>query len=184
MLASVLWRRTDPSGNDAVTLRRSADGWELAGVALFTDERGPCRLEYSVACDDRWRTRRCTVTGSVGRTPVQLAIAALEGRWTLDGRHQPAVEGCVDLDLAFTPATNTLPIRRLGLEVGQSADVRAAWLPWPPDGLQPLEQQYRRIRPEVYRYQSDGGRFVRDLVTHSSGLVTSYPGLWEAEAAL
>jgi uncharacterized protein len=184
VLASVLWRRIDPSGHDAVSLRRSADGWELAGVALFTDERGPCRLEYSVACDDRWRTRRCTVTGSVGRTPVQLAIAAVEGRWTLEGRHQPEVEGCVDLDLAFTPATNTLPIRRLGLEVGQSADVRAAWLPWPPAGLQPLEQQYRRIRPEVYRYESDGGRFVRDLVVHSSGLVTSYPRLWEAEAAL
>jgi uncharacterized protein len=184
VLASVLWRRIDPSGHDAVALRRSADGWELAGAALFTDERGPCRLEYSVACDDRWRTRRCTVTGSVGRTPVQLAIAAAEGRWTLDGRYQPEVEGCVDLDLAFTPATNTLPIRRLGLEVGQSASVRAAWLPWPPAGLQLLEQQYRRTLPEVYRYESEGGRFVRDLVVHSSGLVTSYPGLWEAEAAL
>src|SRR5712664_99467 len=36
-----------------------------------------------------------------------------------------------DIDLAVTPATNTLPIRRLNLEVGQSQEVTAAWLKFP-----------------------------------------------------
>jgi hypothetical protein len=41
-----------------------------------------------------------------------------------------AGEGCLDIDLGFSPSTNLLPIRRLTLAVGEAATVRAAWLPF------------------------------------------------------
>ncbi len=83
--------------------------------------------------------------------------------------------------LGFTPATNLLPIRRLGLAPGQSAEVRAAWLSFPALTLELLEQVYRRTSEATYAYASDGGRFTAELSVSGDGFVTRYPGLWEAE---
>ena len=92
--------------------------------------------------------------------------------------------GCLDLDLNFSPSTNLLPIRRLALALGQSAEVKAAWLRFPSFTLEPFEQIYRRIADSTYRYESAGGRFVRDLPVNTAGFVTSYPDFWILEADL
>lgn len=94
------------------------------------------------------------------------------------------MSGCIDLDLAFSPSTNLLPIRRLGLDIGEAAEARAAWLRVPDFTLEPLAQVYRRLDVATYRYQSAGGRFVTELQVNAAGLVTRYPQLWEAEADL
>jgi hypothetical protein len=102
----------------------------------------------------------------------------------LNGTECPAVAGCIDLDLGFSPSTNLLPIRRLALSVGQEAEVMAAWLPFPALALQPLRQLYRREGETTYRYESGNGSFVRTLVVNTTGLVTSYPGLWQADSGV
>jgi hypothetical protein len=84
----------------------------------------------------------------------------------------------LDIDLGFSPLTNTLPIRRLNLEIGASAPVRAAWVPVPGFDLLPLEQVYRRLDVSRYRYESGGGRFVADLDVDEEGLVLEYPRFW------
>src|SRR5690606_5431759 len=101
--------------------------------------------------------------------------------WSLNGEPCPSVAGCIDIDLGFTPATNLLPIRRLALAVGQQAEVRAAWLPFPALALEPLPQLYRRQAEHTYHYESNGGSFVRTLEVDDVGLVVRYPGLWEKE---
>jgi uncharacterized protein len=91
------------------------------------------------------------------------------------------VEGCIDIDLGFSPSTNLLPIRRLELAVGEEAAVTAAWLPFPSLVFERLPQVYRREGEGTYRYASSGGVFVRRLEVNPAGFVTSYPGLWQAE---
>jgi hypothetical protein len=44
--------------------------------------------------------------------------------------------------IAVTPATNTLAIRRLSLEVGSSESIIAAWVKFPDLTVQPLSQRY------------------------------------------
>jgi hypothetical protein len=140
-----------------------------------------CRLDYLVVCDGDWRTRSGRVTGWLGTDPVAVEVSSASGRWLLDGSEAPAVAGCVDLDLQFSPSTNLLPIRRLDLAVGASAPVRAAWLRFPSFALEPLDQLYRRTGPATYRYESADGTFVRDLRVNDTGFVVDYPGLWEVE---
>jgi hypothetical protein len=169
-------------GHDAVRLTER-DGWRLEGVAVFVHEGRGCCLRYSVDADREWRTRRARVQGWAGDEPIDLQIEASEaGQWSLDGVPQPAVSGCVDVDLAFTPATNTLPIRRLGLTPGESRPVTAAWLRFPELLLEPLEQVYARESLDGYRYESGGGSFRAALLVAPDGLVVRYPGLWEREA--
>ena len=92
------------------------------------------------------------------------------------------MERSIDLDLNFSPSTNLLPIRRLGLVVGQEAAVQAAWLRFPSFTLEPLAQRYRRLDATTYRYESAGGEFVTELRVNAAGFVTRYPAYWDAEA--
>jgi uncharacterized protein len=87
------------------------------------------------------------------------------------------------VDLAVTPATNTLPIRRLDLQIGHSASVTAAWIRFPELEIQPLSQRYTRLAKNTYRYESDPG-FSTEIRVDDLGLVTYYRGGWERIAAL
>lgn len=179
---TTLWRRLDQPGHESARLLRQEVGWHLGGTAVFVHEGEACRLDYTVACDAEWQTVSARVAGWLGTRAVEIAIAVEPGRrWRLDGAEWAAVAGCVDLDLAFSPSTNLLPIRRMGLAIGQEARVRAAWLRFPSFVLEPIEQVYRRLDVTTYRYESAGGRFVRQLEVDAVGFVVRYPGLWEVE---
>jgi hypothetical protein len=87
------------------------------------------------------------------------------------------------VDLAITPATNTLPIRRLQLQVGHSESVTAAWVKVPELTVQPLPQRYTRLTKNSYRYESSNG-FSAEIFVDDLGLVITYSGGWEQIAAL
>lgn len=181
--STILWRRLDLPGHDTARLVREDGGWRLEGFAAFASEAGPSALAYDVRLSARWRTRSARVTGWLGARSVRVRVTADAGRgWTLDGVPQAALQGCVDLDLAFTPATNLLPIRRLGLDIGHAGVARAAWLRLPELTLEPIDQTYERLTAGTYRYVTAAGVFDRRLTVRPDGFVVDYPGEWRAEA--
>lgn len=182
MTESILWRRLDTPGHESAQLSRRASGWQLAGTAVFLQDGHPCRLDYEVVCDAAWHTTSARVNGWVGPRTIDLALTVDEDRrWWRHGEPCPPVAGCLDVDLSFSPSTNLLPIRRLGLAVGGSAPVRAAWVRVPEWSLEPLAQVYTRTAERSYAYESNGGRFRAELEVDETGFVTRYPGLWERE---
>lgn len=157
------------------------DGWRLDGVAAFSHDGEPCGLRYRVDCDAAWRTRAARVDGWIaGREYVAEIDRADDGRWLLNGAEQAAARGCVDIDLAFTPATNLLPLRRFALEIGAETAALAAYLNVPATRLTRLEQSYRRLDRTRYAYESPASGYAATLEVAEVGFVTSYPGLWEA----
>jgi hypothetical protein len=105
------------------------------------------------------------------------------GGWRSPGEELPTLGQCSDIDLAVTPATNTLPIRRLNLEVGLSREVTAAWLKFPDLTLEILPQRYTRLGPQRHQYQSGTG-FSAELLVDDLGLVTVYSDGGERAASL
>jgi len=180
---TILWRRLDIPGHEVAELRGIATGWQLRGVALFAHEKLPCQLEYDIRCDREWLTEQATVEGNVGDVSVDIEVLRnAAGEWAVGGSKIRELTGCDDIDLNFSPCTNMLPIRRIGLSVGESAGVRAAWLRFPGFNLEVLEQRYTRTGEETYRYESANGKFRRDLMVDVAGFVLDYPDFWRAEA--
>jgi hypothetical protein len=179
---TVLWRRLDLPGHEACRVIELETGWQISGTAVFAHERQACRLDYAIACDARWRTLSAEVWGWIGDRGVSVEVVReASGQWQLNGGECPEVDGCIDVDLNFSPSTNLLPIRRLDLKVGQAAPVRAAWLRFPSFALEPLEQVYERLDTHLYRYESAGGRFVARVGVDETGLVTDYGEIWARE---
>ena len=97
----------------------------------------------------------------------------------MDGAPVRALKGCTDVDLGCSPATNTLPIRRLRLAVGASHTIRAAWVRFPELVVEKAAQTYTRLDEFTYRYAS--GTFEAELTVDDDGLVAGY-AVWRRTA--
>jgi hypothetical protein len=86
------------------------------------------------------------------------------------------------VDLLPTPFTNTLPIRRLRLAVGDSREILVAYVTVPGLELSAARQRYTRLEPrdgrDVYRFEGLGSGFVAEVTVDAEGLVVDYPGLF------
>lgn len=177
---AVTWRRLDRPGMEYCELRSVRRGWELAGSVVLPDAGVPAHVRYSVVCDVAWATREARVTLARDGAVSELVLRVdSQGRWWRGDVEVPPVAGATDVDLGFTPSTNTLPIRRLGLGVRQARDLTAAWVRFPDLEVLPLPQRYERLAEARYRYESRGGQFTAELETDELGLVTRYPPGWE-----
>jgi hypothetical protein len=178
----VLWRWLDGHGMDWCSLHRNGDGWGLFGRAVLTFDGVPGSVQYGVLCDAAWHTHTVTVNCTDGLRDRHLSLRRGENGWLVMNQSRVDLGGCLDVDLGVTPATNTLPIRRLNLAVGESREVVAAWVRFPALDMRPLAQRYTRLGEHTYRYESDTG-FSAELTVDDLGLVISYPQGWERVAA-
>jgi uncharacterized protein len=173
LMTTILWRWLDREGHEAARLEEPV----LRGSSVLRTGASVYALAYTIECDTAWRTIAARVRGWSSDTEIAIDITCRNGRWMMNGEHIPAVDGCIDVDLNFSPSTNLLPIRRLNLAVGEEATVRAAWLRFPAFTLEPLEQTYRRVAENTYRYQS--ASFTAEITVNEAGLVLEY-GVWKA----
>jgi uncharacterized protein len=175
----VTWHNLIARGADYCALWRTRAGWLLKGTAIAVPKESAAMLtRYEVHCDDRWRTHFVEVEVTLGDQTRALQLTVENGGKWLAQCELTELAGCVDVDLAITPATNTLPIRRLSIPVGESRDVTAAWIKFPDLAAEPLQQRYTRLSADTYRYQTNSG-FVSEIVMDELGLVISYKDAWE-----
>lgn len=134
---------------------------------------------YVVECDREWRTTNVRVTLAGQGGEIHL-LSTGRGNW-LDavGHEVPALHGAIDVDITCTPFTNTLPIRRLNLNAGQSADITVAYIDVPSLTVTADPQRYTCLEPmRRYRFESLDSDFVREIEVDEHALVTLYPGLF------
>jgi uncharacterized protein len=175
---SILWHFDAlPSTERCVFTLRDAS-LAIAGTVLTRIGTDVLEIRYRVTSGDDGRTRSCRVDVEGIATRRSFEIASSPAGWMLNGGHVPALEGAIDVDLGFSPSTNTLPIRRLGLRIGESARITAAWLRFPQLELVPSEQVYTRTGEHAYRYESGDGTFCADLDVDAFGIVTRFGSFW------
>jgi uncharacterized protein len=197
---TVLWQGVETGALDRCRLETVPDGLRLSGTVLtaefgypperlasidaafayFEELAGPphARRAYSPGVlDVRYRVEAAP-DGLTRR--VLLADGAGRWRWE-DGPELPEVAGALDVDLTVTPATNTLPIRRLaGLDTGQAADFQMAWVQFPDLEVIPSAQRYQRLAPDRWHFST--GDFSAELLVDPEGLVLDYSGLFRSLA--
>ncbi|HUF30930.1 MAG TPA: putative glycolipid-binding domain-containing protein [Gemmatimonadaceae bacterium] len=177
---TLLWRRLDHPGIEHFRLTTESACPRLKGFVIFKPDDKPLLVDYEIECTARWQTRRARIVMEHGARSERLDLTCDAGRiWRRDGLHLPALDGCDDVDLGITPSTNTLPIRRLALSIGERSAVTAAWIRFPQLTIEPLEQTYERIGDRLYRYASAGGAFTAELRVDHLGIVMNYPPAWE-----
>lgn len=152
--------------------RPAAHTSTLAGTVVLPREGTPTTIRYQVTVNTGWEVEKTSFSVVDPDGEAQAEIAHEEGRWWVDGAERSDLDGCTDVDLGWTPATNTLPIRRSGLAVGESVLIRAAWVTFPELVIRPADQLYERTGELIWTYQS--GNFTAELLTDNQGFVVRY----------
>ena len=172
------WQDWSGEGIEHLVLRQGP-AEILAEAAILTriDEQ-PFAVRYRLVCDSSWRIRKAEIARVGNESSIQLASDGA-GNW-VDGAGiaQTSLRGALDIDISVTPFTNTLPIRRLRMPVGEAAEIVVVYVQLP--GLQVTtdRQRYTRLDASRYRYESVDSNFTRDIEVDEHGLVVTYPGLF------
>ncbi|KAB0264283.1 putative glycolipid-binding domain-containing protein [Microvirga brassicacearum] len=165
------------SSLEHLDLRRDGEGIVACGVVIASAEPAHFGLRYRLLIDRSWRVRDALLETTAGES-LHLESDGM-GQWKQNGTLSPSLNGCIDIDIEATPFTNTLPIRRLSLEAGESRLVRLAYIRVPALAVAPGEQRYTAIHPgALYRFESLDHAFTAELPVDPHGLVRDYPGLF------
>jgi uncharacterized protein len=173
------WQDWAGIGWEHLELREGTDGVVAEAVVLGTEDGVPFGAGYRIVCDPFWRVRSVDVQRAGGAVRLSL-VSDGAGNWRYgSGEPLPELVGALDVDLTATPFTNTLPIRRLRLKAGESAEIRAAYIRFPDLAVMPDRQRYTCLEAgRLYRYEAVDGDFSRDIEVDDNGLVVTYPGLF------
>lgn len=181
--SSAAWRHVDArEGFESVFLRAGLPGYRIEGHTASVEDGHVWALRYVIELDERWTTTTATAWAISGRggTELRLDVDA-SGRWHANGVAVPDLDGCLDVDLEASACTNTIPVHRLHLDIGQSADAPAVYVRAPDLGVERIEQRYTRVADDGlhqrYDYRAPNFDFGCRLVYDDAGLILEYPGI-------
>lgn len=163
--------------------------WELENgvstehlIVVGVREEKPFRIRYRVDCDGTGTVRRVEIDPLGTGSRLELEHDG-GGNWTENGADAPELAECRDVDISITPFTNTVPIRRLDLDTGESETIPVVYLDVPAMTATQVEQRYTCLESlsssgGVFRYESLESGFTADLYVDSDGVVVNYPGVF------
>ncbi|WP_026378350.1 putative glycolipid-binding domain-containing protein [Agromyces italicus] len=129
---------------------------------------------YGVIADRSWQFRSLTMRLGPRSLRADYGGAA----WVVNDIVRPDLDVAREVDIAISPLSNSLPIRRLGLAIGESAEITTAYVSVPHLTVATDPQRYTRLAEREYRYESRDSDFVATLAVDAHGLVIDYPGLF------
>lgn len=184
-IRSVYWRALRWLSLEHLHLDDGGPAIRADGLIVGQYENAPIRLRYGIVCDEQWNTRSLDVEElSPDGRRVALERDEASGWRDSGGTSVPELGAAIDVDIAATPFTNTLPIRRLELQPGRSRELQVVYVnPFPTLSISSARQRYTCLHRDAsggrYRYESLESDFTADLSVDPDGLVIDYPGLWE-----
>ncbi|AIT61235.1 MULTISPECIES: putative glycolipid-binding domain-containing protein [Actinomycetes] len=147
----------------------------LHGVTVVSDINGGVgACSYKLQMTEAWEFIDLVVRAN-GR---ELELRLTERGWEVDGEDRPDLQAAREVDISVSPLSNTLPIRRLDLAVGESADITTAYIRVPELEVTTDPQRYTRTGENEYLYESRDSDFRRSITVDGDGLVIEYPGLF------
>jgi hypothetical protein len=180
---AICWIPTWDKNQEGVGLEHLLLGDHAADsvVLAFDDGSGPFRLHYRLGWDDSWRLREAELAVATAQDERSLNLRTDgQGRWRHgDGLAIDELDGCLDVDIWPTPFTNSFPIRRDPLAVGDRRQFRVAGIAAPSLTIRSQAQAYTRLADRLYLFESlDGSGFSAQLPVDEDGIVLDYPDLF------
>lgn len=173
------WQDWSGKGIEHLVLREEPDEIAAEAVVVGAIDDDTFAARYRICCDGSWRVTTLKV-GQIGDGGAVELTSDGAGHWVdSSATPQPRLKGAIDIDISVTPFTNTLPIRRLRLQVGESREILVVYVQLPGLTVTTDRQRYTCLEQgRLYRYESLDSDFTRDIEVDGDGLVVTYPGLF------
>ena len=172
---TVRWSAWDGDAIEEVSFRWENEGWTIDGVHHGAD------VQYVIRLNAAWRVHQFMLFRDLEDPDLWLASDGA-GRWgEVNGSHRVDLDACTDVDLALTPATASILIRRLPLHVGHAAEVTVAVIDVETLGITRQHRRFARLEDRRWRIEhrgEDGSVTASvEVDVDEHGLVLDHPGI-------
>jgi len=179
IMTPILWHSAARTSFEYFQIDHRTYGHALRGIVLARLDGEASEIVYDIECDIEWRTRRVSIVQTWNSVVTTVTLLVSERQeWSSGNTLLPALHGLIDVDLAITPSTNLLPLKRLPIAIGDSCETTAAWVQFPSLDVLPLVQTYTRTGEREYTYSAPALDFTARLTFDAHGVCESYGDLW------
>ena len=178
-MREVRWASLEGDGVEHLTFDRSGGAIVVESAVVGQRYGRAYGLAYRVECDSQWRVKYAVLKVMGGGTLELHGDGA--GHWRDgSGRELYELAGCIDIDIAATPFTNSLPRGRRGRARGGRRALDGADISPPHRTVTPVKQAYACIEPgRRYRYEGIFRNFTAEMDIDNDGLVIDYETLFK-----
>lgn len=166
------WQTWDGDGDETVTMRWENEGWTV------TSDVGREAVSYAIRLSATWQVSQFLLFRDMEDPDLWLGHDGRTQWGEMNGAHRTDLDGCTDIDLHVSPFTNSLPIRRLQLDVGDAADITAAVIDVETLGVIPVDQRYEHVAPGQWRKTHLKTGLASEFRVDEYGLVHDEPDLF------
>lgn len=135
-------------------------------------------VQYVLSTNEDFEAKMLLLKANYRNTAWDISLLNDAGVWYMNNEPHTEFRGCIDVDIALTPLTNTLPVRRLSLNIGEEREIRVLYFDLFEGAIKPLSQKYKRLSENMYHYENVPNDFEADIEVDGDGLVVHYPELF------
>ena len=167
------WESIDGQSHETATIRFENGGYvaegRVEGHGIF----------YVIRLDQDWRVNQFLLFRDMDEPDLWLGSDG-DGTWgEINGVVRGELAKCTDIDLAVTPLTNSLHLRRLGdIEIGDERLLTVAVVDTESLELHRSVQRYTRLADRWWRHEGVGSGTSVEFGVDADGFVIDYPGLF------
>lgn len=175
---SIVWQGCYSSSTEYVEVNEG-ESIIVRGNITGVEETIPYSLSYILHTNLNWEVQSVSVIVK-SLTSLELFFEKKKDGWyNKEGIIQPALKDCTDIDISLTPFTNTLPVRRLQLAVGETQEITVLYISMPDGESYAMKQRYTNIDNCFYKYENADGHYSTVLELDEQKMVVYYPGRWQ-----
>jgi hypothetical protein len=176
MQTNILWTGKEYYSLENCLISTSENGADITSTIIGSYEGKLYKVEYHVLLE---------ITSQVNNKVQTIKLEGDgKGNWIYNGKEAVQFKNCIDVDIAVTPFTNTLPICRLNLQQGQPHQIQVIYCDLLHQVIKPVSQKYIRLSSNEYHYENIPNDFEATIQVDESGFVVDYPGLFVRTAAV
>jgi uncharacterized protein len=171
----VRWSAWDGDSIEESSFRWENEGWTVEGFLHGAD------VQYVLRLNAAWRVQQFMLFRDLDEPDLWLATDGA-GRWgEVNGAHRVDLDACTDIDIALTPVTDSIVVRRLPLHVGHAAEITVALVDVDTLGVVRTHRRYARLDDARWRIEhldpTGGTVHEVEVDVDDLGFVVDYPGL-------
>ncbi|MGX5683908.1 putative glycolipid-binding domain-containing protein [Chryseobacterium cucumeris] len=183
-MKTLIWKRIFYQSLEYFNLQSYDKNYTVESKIIGCLEDKIYNVEYIIHTDKNWLVQDFLIESEINKVKRTLAGKKIQDQWEINGVVNPEFDHSDFIDISLTPFTNTLPINNLKLSERDSQKIDVLYIDVLKHEIRPVQQQYTRTTVNKYLYENIETDFKAEISVDESGLVTSYPELFEKIAEL
>ena len=185
MQINTLWTGREYYSLENCLINTTATGSTITSTIIGKYGAKIYQVDYIIKTNQRWEATSLQLTYQHSDCKEHFLLEGDgKGNWRMNGKEEDQFRGCIDVDIAVTPFTNTLPINRLQLQEGKSHEIQVIYIDVLEQQMRPVHQQYTHVADKIYHYENIPNDFEANIIVDEHGLVVDYPALFVRTATL